>query len=143
MLLHVIDTVANGIKKVVIRTVDTDVKVLVGASFSNIHPDELWIALGTGSRFRYIPVHQLVAAMNPIQFDTLSIFHALTRCDTVSYFVGGGKKHAYEIWKVFPAVTDAFEECLRMLSDVSEDEHCNRNTCLLHHNNIQYLYSAL
>lgn len=108
-------------RKVAIRTVDTDVVVLAVASFNNINPDELWIALGTGSSFRYIAVHQLAAAMNPRQCATLPIFHALTGCDTVSSFAGRRKKTAWEIWKVFPEVTDAFEELLRMPSDVSEE----------------------
>ena len=45
------------IKKVVIRTVDTDVVVLAVDYFSNKNHDELWIAPGTGTRFRYMPVH--------------------------------------------------------------------------------------
>ena len=99
-------------RKVAIRTVDTDVVVLAVASFNNINPDELWIALDTGSSFRYIAVHQMAAAMNPRA--TLPIFNALTGCDTVSSFAGRRKKTAWEIWKVFPEVTDAFEELLRM-----------------------------
>ena len=59
--------------------------------------------------------------MNPRRCVTLLIFHALIGCDTVSSFVGRRKKTAWEIWKVFPGVTDAFEELLRMPSDVSEE----------------------
>ena len=57
--------------------------------------------------------------MNPRRCATLPIFHAFTGCDTVSSFAGRRKKTAWEIWKVFPGVTDAFEEFLRMPSDVS------------------------
>ena len=91
MLLHVVGTVPKGIKKMAIRTVDADAVELFVASFSNIKPDELWIDLGTGSRFWYTPVHQLVAAIYPRQCDTMPIFHALTGCDTVSSFVGRGE----------------------------------------------------
>ena len=49
------------------------------------------------------------------------IFHVLTGCDTVSSFAGREKKTTCEIWKVFPEVTDAFEELLRMPSDVTEE----------------------
>ena len=108
----------KGMRKVAIRTVDTDDVILSVASF-NINPDELWIALGTGSSFWYIAVYQLAAAMNPRA--TLPIFNALTGCDTVSSFASRRKKTAWEIWKVFPEVTDAFEELLRMPSDVSEE----------------------
>ena len=74
-------------RKVAIRTVDTDVVVLAVASFNNINPDELWIALGTGSSFRYIAVHQLAAAINPKQCATLPIFHALTGCARHCVFI--------------------------------------------------------
>ena len=73
-------------RKVAIRTVDTDDVILSVASF-NINPDELWIALGTGSSFRYIAVHQLAAAMNPRQCATLPIFHALTGCARHCVFI--------------------------------------------------------
>ena len=39
----------------------------------------------------------------------------------MSSFAGRGKKTAWEIWKVFPEVTDASEELLHMPSDVSEE----------------------
>ena len=40
--------------------------VLAVASFSNINTEELLIVLGNRSSFQYTPVHELVAAMNPI-----------------------------------------------------------------------------
>lgn len=44
LLLHVIDAVLKGRKKLIIRTVDTDVMVLAVASFKKIAPDQ---AFGT------------------------------------------------------------------------------------------------
>lgn len=119
LLLHVADAVQKRNKKVTIRAVDTDVVVVAASSFSKINPDELWVALGTGSRFRYIAIHELVVTMNPRQCFTLPVFHALTGCETVSAFAGRGKKTAWETWKVFPEVTVAFEEPLHMPADVS------------------------
>lgn len=121
LLLHVADAVQKGCKKVTIRTVDTDVVVLAVASFNKIAPDELWVAFGSGSSFRYIAVHQMVATMNPTQCLTLPVFHAFTGCDTVSAFAGRGKRTAWETWKSFPEVNDAFLELLCMPSEVSEE----------------------
>ena len=118
LLLLAADAVQKGCKKVTIRTVDTDVVVLAVASFSKIAPDELWVAFGVGSSFRYIAVHEMVTTMNPIQCLTLPVFHALTGCDTVSAFAGRGKKTAWATWKSFPEVTDA---SLCMPSEVSEE----------------------
>jgi len=119
ILLHVADAVQKGCKKVTIRTVDTDVVILAVALFSKIAPDELWIAFGVGSSFRYIAVHEMVASMKKTQCQTLPVFHAFTGCDTVSAFAGRGKKTTWETWKSFAEVTDAFSDLLSMPSEVS------------------------
>lgn len=49
------------------------------------------------------------------------MFHALTGCDTVSYFLGRGKKSAWEAWHACPMVTDAFLELMSRPEAVSED----------------------
>ncbi len=51
---------------------------------------------------------------------TLPLFHALTGCDTVSAFAGRGQKTAWETWKAFSEVTEAFHELMQMPGDVSE-----------------------
>ena len=75
-----------------IRTVDTDVVVITIAMFNQINPDELWLALGTKSNFRYIPIHKVVNGMDPRTCTVLPVFHAFTGYDTVSSFGGRGKK---------------------------------------------------
>ena len=49
---------------------------------------ELWIAFGTGKHFRYIPCHELAGQLGENAL-VLPIFHALTGCDTVSFFRAG------------------------------------------------------
>ena len=74
-----------------LHVADTDVVVLAVASFNKIAPDELWVAFGAGSRFRYIAVHQMVAIMNPTQCLTLPVFQVPSLTDhhltTVGRFV--------------------------------------------------------
>ena len=82
--------------------------------FNQINPDELWLAFGVGSNFRYIPVHEVVSGMDPRNCAVLPVFHAFTGCDTVSSFGGRGKKSAWKIWQVFPDVTEAFKHLLLM-----------------------------
>ena len=79
----------------------------------------MWIAFGTGSNFHYIPVHEVVAAMDPRVCATLHVFHAFTGCDTTSSFGGRGKKTAWNTWKVFPEVSAAFEDLLLMQDTIS------------------------
>ena len=102
-----------------IRTVYIDVVVPAVASFSDIKPDEVWIA-----SWYWI---QISCAWTgwchkpKTTYYSLPLFHALTGCDTVSSFAGRGKNTGWEIWKMFPAVTDDFEKLLRMPSDISKE----------------------
>ena len=90
LLLHVADADKAGYRKVCVSTVDTDVVVLAVAHYNNKKPDELWVAFGTGSHFRYIPVHEVTASLVSIMCSTLHVFHAFTGCDIVLAFGGGG-----------------------------------------------------
>ncbi len=91
-----------------IRTVDTDVVVLAVAAVVQTEVTELWIAFGTGSNFRYIPVHSIAAALGPDKYLALPMFHAYTGCDTVFSFGTIGKKTAWETWRMFNDVTATF-----------------------------------
>jgi len=120
LLLHARDAVQKGHRKVWIRTVDTDVVILAIAMFSQINPDELWLAFGSKLHFRYIPIHEVVKELDPAICKTLPVFHAFTGCDTVSAFGGRGKRTAWNVWKVFPEVTKAFEDLMLMEDDISD-----------------------
>ena len=78
-------------------------------SFSKTALDELWVACGVGTNFRYIAVHEMVATMNPTKSLTVPVLHEFTGSDTVSSFAVRGKKTAWETLKSFPEVNDAFK----------------------------------
>ena len=82
-------------RKLLVRTVDTGVVVVAIATLKRTKPDELWVALGTGGHFRFIPTNEVAEAVGPRKSATLQMFHALTVCDTVSSFAGIGKKTAW------------------------------------------------
>ena len=108
MILHLEDAVQHGHNKVSIRTVDTDVVVLAVTTAQRLNICELWVAFGVGKHFRHIPAHEIAKALGPSSCIGLPMFHALTGCDTVSFFGGRGKKTAWEVWKVYADVTPAF-----------------------------------
>ena len=90
------------------------------ATLNRTKPDELWVAVGTGRHFRFIPIHEVAAAFGPRKSATLPLFHALTGCDTVSSFAGIGKKTAWAAWNVYPEVSEAFEELMHMADPISD-----------------------
>ena len=50
-----------------------------------------WL-FGTGIKFWYIPIHEIVTNMDPRICATLPMFHSFIGCDMVSAFCGRGKK---------------------------------------------------
>lgn len=74
-----------------IRTVDTDVVVIVVSCFYAINAAEIWVAFGTVKHFRYISIHELANTLGLEQAYALPVFHAFTGCNTVLLFAVKGK----------------------------------------------------
>ena len=70
--------------------------------------NELLLAIGTSKSFCYIEADKLAASLGPDKSKALSVFHAITGCDTVSSFAGRGKITAWAVWDIFPEVTNVF-----------------------------------
>jgi len=120
ILLHVKHASKNSLKKVMIRTVDTDVVVLAIACLQKLDLEELWIAFGVGKHLRYLPIHNIRQVLTQEQCEGLPFFHALTGCDNVSYFSGKGKKTAFQAWTCFPETTEVFKSLSSPIHTVNE-----------------------
>ena len=108
IILYLEDAVREKHNRILIRTVDTDVVVLAVTAAQRINPSELWIAFGTGKNFRYLSIHEMARALGPEKCIALPVFHAFAGCDTVSSFAGRGNKTAWDTWKAYEDVTEAF-----------------------------------
>ena len=97
---------------VAIRTVDTDVIVILIGEFHAIHeayPNaSIWIAFGTGKNFCYYHINTIYANLGKDKSRCLPVFHAFTGCDSTSSFFGKTKKSIWAAWNCFPQVSDAF-----------------------------------
>ena len=71
IFFHVKHASARGLKKVWIRTVDTDVVVLAIACAKQLELQELWIAFGVGNNFRYLPLHNITNSLTQQQCEAL------------------------------------------------------------------------
>ena len=112
LLLHVLDAARSEHTRIAVITNDTDVLVLAVAMFQEIPVNELWVAFGVGKHQRYLKAHEISFQLGVENSKALSMFHAITGCDNVSFFAGRGKKTAWEVWKSFSSVTDAFLELI-------------------------------
>jgi hypothetical protein len=94
IFLHVSDATKHGYRKVLIRTVDSDVLVLGIAAVQQLSIDELWVGFASGKSFRYLPTHERCPSC--------------THSADVSSFAGRGKRTVWYFWKTFSNVTPAF-----------------------------------
>ena len=87
---------------------DTDVEVLAVAAAQRLRSSEIWIEFDTGKSFRFLPAHEMTTVLGPDGCTTLPIFHAFTRCNTVPWFGGSGKRTAWDTWRAYDDITQAF-----------------------------------
>ncbi len=80
LCLHVHDALKGGATTVLVRTVDTDVVVILVGVFHDLvqdYPDmQLWVAFGTGKHFRHIHVNFICQELGADKSRALPLFHA-------------------------------------------------------------------
>ena len=112
MCIHLKDALEKGARNILIRTVDTDVVViLVGLFFTLLteYPScEVWVAFGMGKSYQKIRINSLYHKLGKDKSIALPCFHAFTGCDTTSQFFGKGKSSAWVALESFPEATGAF-----------------------------------
>lgn len=112
LVVHLQDAVQRGLTKCLLRTVDTDVVVILIGKFHHLvslsQDVDIWIAFGTGKGFMHIHINAICAGLGRDKSLALPVFHSFTGCDTTSAFFGRGKKSAWEAWVCYPEVTNAF-----------------------------------
>ena len=106
--MHIGDMVQNGLQKIKLRTVDTDVIVIALGLYEILALQELWVEFGTGKNKKFFDVNSLYQAIGPAKAKALLFFHVFTGCDKVSFFASCKKTKAWNTWIWFPAVTDTF-----------------------------------
>lgn len=113
IVVHVLHALNQGMKSIKVRTVDTDVVIiLVGAFFDLLQNQPMadtWIAFGMSKNYRFYSVNAIYNYLGKAKSRALPVFHALTGCDTTSFFKGKGKKSSWQAWQAYEEVTEIFE----------------------------------
>ena len=112
IVVHLQHAVERGAKKILVRTVDTDVVVILVGQLPSLlldYPDiDIWVAFGMGKNFCHYNINSICRNLGEDKSRALPLFHAYTGCDTTSCFLGKGKKSAWKVWKSHPDLTQAF-----------------------------------
>ena len=78
MSLHLADEVNVGFRTILLCTVDSDVLILAVKASAKFDVQELWVAFGTGKKFRYIPAHEIAFSLGPDKSQAPPVFQAYT-----------------------------------------------------------------
>ena len=81
----------------------------------------MWVSFGMGRAFRFLVAHEMIRALRPEKAQALPMFHALTGCDTVSFFASRGKRTAWEVRTAVPELTQVFIYLTTAPDQVDED----------------------
>jgi len=129
LVIHLLDALLNGCTVCLVRTVDTDVVVILLGKFQYLltvcEDVKIWVAFGTGKNFTYHNINVMYEKLGRDKALALPVFHSFTGCDTKSAFLGRGKKSAWEAWNAYPEVTPActYTALHPYTQLVTDDEH--------------------
>ena len=118
----------HGAETLLVRTVDTDVVVILVGLFFDLVTIQLscdfWIAFGMGKNYRLYHINSICESLEEPRSRALPVFHAFSGCDTTSAFNGKGKKSLWYAWQAYYDATETFA-CLGkhpfMLLDADSD----------------------
>ena len=127
LVRHMIQCVRSGMKKVVVRTVDTDVLILLlayrhiaGNFESNVNS-----CFGVGANSCFYDINKIASQLGEKTCLAFPFFHAFTGCDTVSSLFNHGKCKLWDKWREFEetdALTQVFCELSEMPHHVSDEQ---------------------
>ena len=120
-MVHALDATSRGHRRIRIRSNDTDVVVLAISVASIVQADEVWVTYGSEKNVQNIPTHAVATSLGRDKASTLPMFHALTGCDTVSFFNGRGKRTAWDVWGVFPKPTPVLRVLKASSKEITDD----------------------
>ena len=100
---HMIQCVSGGIKQVVIRTVDTDVLVLLIANrhYAGHFESNVYAYFGIGTNKCYYDINAIALQLGENTCQAMPFFHAFSGCDCVSSFFNQGKCKIWDRWQNF------------------------------------------
>ena len=127
LVRHMIQCVSTGTKQVVVRTVDTDVLLLLLAFRHHVGHYEcnVYAYFGTGKSKCYYDINAIALRLGEDTCRALPFFHAFSGCDCVSSFFNQGKCKLWDRWQDYEdniTLTHVFSELSSRPTTITEEQ---------------------
>jgi hypothetical protein len=127
LVRHMLQCVKGGVSTVVVRTVDTDVLVLLLAfrHLAGNFSSKVFAYFGIGNKSCFYDINEISLHLGEISCRALPFFFAFTGCDTVSSFFNQGKCKMWDRWFEYhdrENITRVFIELSRMPNSINESQ---------------------
>ena len=96
LVRHTLNMIQSGYKNVLVRTIDTDVLVLLLAHIPQVEDVNINAYLINSEK--YHDIQKIIRTLGPTTCKALPFFYAFSGCDIVSSFYGKGKCKMYDTW---------------------------------------------
>ena len=97
LVRHTLNLIKNGYKNILVRTIDTDVLVLLISYIKKVELNDKEIHAYLINSDRHYNIEQIIRELGSDIFLALLFFYTFTGCDSNSSFYGKGKCKAYDI----------------------------------------------
>ena len=102
MIVHIIHMIDNKINKILVRTGDTDVIVILISFMPQFllrdELTEIWVDFGLGKNRKIYGINQIYEHLGEAVALALPFFHAFTGCDSTASIFMKSKKFWFELW---------------------------------------------
>ena len=135
LVRHALQCVRSGIDYVMVRTVDTDMILLLVAYRHwevNIN-SKVFACMVVGTDENYFDINSISSQLSHEKCQALPFFHALTGCDSTSYFFNQGKCKFWDRWDEFSLkddLTSVFGELSAKPETVTEEQALILEKCV-------------
>lgn len=111
----------KGCKKLIIKSLDTDVVFIAMTNFDHLNVEKLWIAFGRGQYFRWVPIHE-IRLLLITRAKALTFF--IPSLDAIRCLPSVEKKirSTWQAWNVFEEATEVFRRLGKVLEAISVED---------------------
>ena len=113
IIIHLIHALGEGAESLLVRTVDTDVVVILIGKLRYLlacnQRVKIWVAFEMGRHYSLININRIYSSLGVSKSLALPVFHAFTGSDCTSQFCGIGKPTAWKAWEACDQATTALK----------------------------------